>query len=90
MYVTYEVSYCIGLTTEIFRFFSVACCERFIIFCIFLIVQDLLARVEQAVDRFLYWDEEVMLYEAVTSVSSSHSCVLEYVFCGLHCLSVSV
>ena len=31
----YEVSYCIGLTTEIFRFFSVACCERFVIFCIF-------------------------------------------------------
>ena len=37
---------------------------------------------EQAVDRFLYWDEEVMLYEAVTSVSASHSWVHEYMLVG--------
>ena len=36
---------------------------------------------EQAVDRFLYWDEEVMLYEAVTSVSASHSWVLYMSIC---------
>jgi len=29
----------------------------------------LLTRVEEAVDKFLYWDEEVTIIEAVTSVS---------------------
>uniref|UniRef100_A0A1X7TDQ7 Uncharacterized protein n=1 Tax=Amphimedon queenslandica TaxID=400682 RepID=A0A1X7TDQ7_AMPQE len=33
---------------------------------------DLLTRVEEAVERFLYWDEGVMIYEAVTSSPSSH------------------
>uniref|UniRef100_A0A1X7T2X5 Uncharacterized protein n=2 Tax=Amphimedon queenslandica TaxID=400682 RepID=A0A1X7T2X5_AMPQE len=33
---------------------------------------DLLTRVEEAVERFLYWDEEIMIYEAVTSSPSSH------------------
>uniref|UniRef100_A0A1X7TAA1 Uncharacterized protein n=1 Tax=Amphimedon queenslandica TaxID=400682 RepID=A0A1X7TAA1_AMPQE len=33
---------------------------------------DLLTRVEKAVERFLYWVEEVMIYEAVTSSPSSH------------------
>lgn len=28
-----------------------------------------MTRVEEAVDRFLYWDEEVTIIEAVTSVS---------------------
>ena len=32
-------------------------------------VQNLLTRVEEAVDKFLYWDEEVTIIEAVTSVS---------------------
>ena len=32
-------------------------------------LQDLLTRVEEAVDKFLYWDEEVTIIEAVTSVS---------------------
>ena len=35
----------------------------------FLNVQDLLTRVEEAVVKFLYWDEEVTIIEAVTSVS---------------------
>ena len=30
--------------------------------------QGLLTRVEDAVDKFLYWDEEVNIIEAVTSV----------------------
>ena len=33
------------------------------------LVQNLLTRVEEAVDKFLYWDEEVTIIEAVTSVS---------------------
>ncbi|XP_019859196.1 PREDICTED: uncharacterized protein LOC109587400 [Amphimedon queenslandica] len=33
---------------------------------------DLLTRVEEAVERFLYWVKEVMIYEAVTSSPSSH------------------
>ena len=32
-------------------------------------IQDLLTRVEEAVDKYLYWDEEVTIIEAVTSVS---------------------
>ena len=33
------------------------------------LLQLLLVRVEEAVDKFLYWDEEVSIIEAVTSVS---------------------
>lgn len=36
-------------------------------------MQDLLTRVENAVDKFLFWDEEVTIYEAVTSVRVSDS-----------------
>ena len=36
---------------------------------IMLFFKDLLLRVEQAVDKFLFWDEEVTICEAVTSVS---------------------
>jgi len=32
-------------------------------------VQNLFTRVEEAVDKFLYWDEEVTIIEAVTSIS---------------------
>ena len=33
-------------------------------------VQDLLTRVEEAVDQYLYWDEELTIIESVSSVSS--------------------
>lgn len=39
-------------------------CDSIIIIC----VQDLLTRVEEAVDQYLYWDEEVTIIEAVNSV----------------------
>ena len=35
-------------------------------------MQGLLLRVEDAVDKFLYWDEEVTLIEAVSAESVSH------------------
>ena len=44
-------------------------CKFYLSFLSFQIVQDLLTRVEEAVDKFLYWDEEVTIIEAVTSVS---------------------
>ena len=47
------------------------------------LVQNLLTRVEEAVDKFLYWDEEVTIIEAVTSVS---------IYCDLQpirCLEIS-
>ena len=44
-------------------------CVHIIIIMIILWLQDLLTRVEEAVDRFLYWDEEITIIEAVTNVS---------------------
>ena len=46
-----------------------ACCKRPYNLAAMVTAQDLLTRVEEAVDKFLYWDEEVSIMEAVTSVS---------------------
>ena len=49
-------------------------------------LQDLLTRVEEAVDKFLYWDEEVTIIEAVTSVSVLiYNCDLQ----PIRCLEIS-
>ncbi len=45
------------------------CVLQFSDYGILLFFKDLLLRVEQAVDKFLFWDEEVTICEAVTSVS---------------------
>ncbi len=36
-------------------------------------LQDLLIRVEEAVDEYLYWDEELTIIESVNSVSGHQS-----------------
>ena len=50
-------------------------------------LQDLLTRVEEAVDRFLYWDEEITIIEAVTNVSYTHGIItcFDVGSCDLSC-----
>ena len=43
-------------------------------------LQDLLMRVEQAVDKFLFWDEEVTICEAVTSVRLNTCTCIFYMY----------